>query len=292
MVKNILVASELNKVSYEALAYGITLGLMYDAKVSCIHVIKPSPLDVIKETFLFGSDQYGEAFKNAKKESENLLSHIIDVIGRELGIGEVDVDLKIVSGNLSKSIITHAEEIEADLVIIGTETGSRFSKTPHTNLALNIIKLQKMNVLLIPDNFRLERLDQIGAFINFEVGDIHFIDRLCKFSKRTENGPKLIHIVENKADLVKANELLLSFKRLLEEEIKKFNIKFIVEVGDVASVVNALKEKHGIDLVMIRAYHRHWEAYTAVEFSNTIIKNIKSPLMVLKSNMEEAKVIG
>ena len=291
-INNILVASELNKESYEALVYGITLGLMYDAKVSCIHVVKPSPIDVIKETFQKGSIRYSDALKSAKEESQNLLGHIIDIIAKELGVGEVDVDLKIVTGNLSQSIMSHAEHIEADMVIIGTEAGSRFAKTPHTNLALNMIKLEKSNVLLVPFGFHMERIEQIGAFVNFEVEEVDFIHKMIKHAKRTENGVKLIHVLERGHNIEKAKELKRSFERLFSKEKSDKLVEFVIEVGTVKSVVNTLAMVHNIDLMVIRAYKRHWGMYTSSsEFSDEVIHNIKSPLMVWKTTRKAKRII-
>ena len=291
-INNILVASELNKESYEALAYGITLGLMYDAKVSCIHVVKDSPIDVIKKTLNRGSARYNHALKEAKEESQNLLSHIIDIIAKELGVGEVDIDLKIVTGTLSKSIMTHAEKIDADMVIIGTESGSRFSRTPHTNLALNMIELEKANVLLIPSGFKMERIEQIGAFVNFDVEEVDFIHKMIKHAKKTENGVKFIHVIESRGSLEKAKELQRSFERLFAKEIRHDGVQFELEMGELPDVVNKLKSKHGIDLMVIRAYKRHWDMYTSSSsFADKVIKNIKSPLMVWKTTRKVKRIV-
>ena len=291
-INKILVASELNQESYEALMYGITLGLMYDAEVSCIHVVKPSPIDIIKETLQIGSAKYGDALKNAIEESQEILTHIIDVIGRELGVGEVDINLKIVSGNLSNCIMDHAEQINADMVIIGTESGSRFSRTPHTNLALNMIKLEKANVLLVPSGFRMERIEAYGAFINFESEEIDFINKLIKHARNTDKGVKLIHVLEGGKGLDKAKEYLRSFERLFAQEKAKGEIEFIIETGNVKEVVNSLNQKHGIDLMVIRAYRRHWGLYTSSsEFSDEVIRNIKTPLMVWKTSRKDKRAI-
>ncbi|MFT4536653.1 MAG: nucleotide-binding universal stress UspA family protein [Saprospiraceae bacterium] len=291
-INNILVASELNKESYEALAYGITLGLMYDAKVSCIHVVKPSPLDIIKETFHIGSAKYGEALIHAKEESQNLLGHIIDVIAKELGVGEVNVDLKIVNGALSKCIMDHAEKIKADVVIIGTEPGSRFSRTAHTNLAINMIASEKANVLLIPSEFKMERIEQLGAFVNFEVEEVDFIHKMINHAKKTENGIKLIHVIEHGESVEKAKVMQESFERLFAKEIRQDGVKFELELGALHQVVNDLKAKHGIDLMVIRAYKRHWDMYTSsTSFSDKVIRNIKSPLMIWKNTRKVKRII-
>jgi nucleotide-binding universal stress UspA family protein len=258
---------------------------MCEAKVSCIHVVKPSPIDVIKEQFLSGSNGYKEALRKAKMVSENALGHILDVIAREIGVDEVEVDLKIVSGVLSKSIMTYAESIKADIVIIGTDSGSRFSRTSHTNLALNMIKLEKANVLLVPSDFKMERIDQIGGFINFEMDDINFIDRLIRLANSTEGDVKLINVVQKDQSLEKAEKLLHRFKRILAAEVKERKISFAIESDSLPNVVNGLKLKHNIDLMIIRAYKRHWDIYnSSSSFADTVIKNIRCPLLVLKNN--------
>ncbi len=290
-LKNILVVSELNKESYEALAYGIILGLMYDAKVSCIHVMQSSPIDIIKENFLIDSDQYKKAVQNAKMESESLLSHIIDVIASEIGVGEVDVDLKIVSGVLSKSILNHADHLDADLVIIGTEPATRLSRTPHTNLALNMIKLEERNVLLIPAGFKMERIEQIGAFITFGIEDLEFVQQLIKFSKRTEQNLKLIHVLKDGQSLDTAKYNKSQFEKILAKEIKDKEVEITLEIGKVEEIVNSLKQKHNIDLMVMRAYQKHWSIYSSPStFADKVIKNIKTPLLVRKPNTNKQRI--
>ena len=291
-IKNILIATELNKESYEALTYGITLGLMFDASVSCIHVVKPSPIDIIKETFQIGSAKYGEAVKNAKEESQNLLGHIIDIIAQELGVGEVEVDLKIVSGSLHDSILNYAEKIEADLVVIGTEPRSRFLQTPHTNLALELVDAGNTNILLVPFDFKMERIEQIGAFINFEVDEIQFIYKLIQISKKTENSVHCIKVVENKSEAIKAENLLKSFERLFSGEIRSQQVRFEVIIGALPLVVNTVKENHNIDLMVIKAHKRHWDMFSSYSsFSDRVIKNIKCPLLVWKNNEVVKKIV-
>jgi len=284
-INNILIVSELNKESYETLAYGITLGLLCNAKVSCIHVVSPSPIDIIKEQFISGTKGYNEALRKAKMQSEGLLSHIIDIIASELGIGEIDVDLKIVSGQLSKSIMSEAESSKADIVIIGSDAGSRFSRTPHTNLAINMIKLEKANVLLVPKGFRMERIEQIGAFINFEMDDLRFIHRLIKLAKSTEEEVKLIYVTQKGELTEQVHQLKHNFQRILKSELSENKISVNLETDNLPNVVNGLKTKHNIDLMVIRAYKRHWDIYnSSTSFADSVIKNIKCPLLVLKQD--------
>ena len=283
-IKNILVASELNINSYEALAYGITLGLIHDATVSCIHVVKNSPLDFVKKSFNVGSKNYVDGLKLAKEKSETLLENIIDEITKELGVGEVEIDLNIVDGSLTKSIMDYAAKIDADLVVIGTDLGSRFSRTEHTNLALNMIISEKANVLLIPSDFKMERIEQYGAFINFEIEEISFINQMIKHAKHTQNCLKLIHVIKPKDNIVSKKQLKQSFEKLFSSEISKNLIQFEFASGKLPDIVNKLKTEHNIDLMFIRAYKSHWDIHSSSSsFSRNAIKNIKNPLLVLKN---------
>lgn len=290
-INNILVASELNKESYEALAYGITLGLIYDAKVSCMHVVNDSPIDIIRESLNRGSLKYGEAIQEAMDESQTLLTHIVDVIAKELGVGEVEVDLNIVSGTLSKCIMTHADKIDADIVIIGTEPGSRFSRTPHTNLALNLIELEVANVLLIPSGYTLERIEQFGAFIDLEVEDVDFVHKMIRHAKSTDNPIKFIHVIESNENMEKAKAHQKSFEKIFDLEIKNGKVEFLLEVGPLPHIVNTLKPKYGVDLMVVRAYRRHWDIYSlSTAFADNVIKNIKCPLMIWKTSRKLKRI--
>ena len=188
--------------------------------------------------------------------------------------------------------MSYAEEIDADLVIIGAEPGARFARTTHTNLALNMIELEKANVLLIPSGFRMERIEQYGAFINFEVEEVDFIHKMIKHARNTYNYVKLIHVIEAGESIDKAKELKRSFERLFDAELKQNQVKFELEIGPLPQVVNELKTKHNIDLMVMRAYKRHWDIYSSSSaFADKVIKNIKCPLMIWKTTRKVKRII-
>ena len=291
-INNILIVSELNKESYEALAYGITLGLMFEAEMCCMHVLKPSPIDLVKETFLIGSDHYENALKEAKEESQNLLGHIIDIIGQELGVGELNVDLKIVSGPIGKSINEFAKKMNADLVVLGADSGTKFLNSQQTTLALSMIEEGDTNILLIPSGYKMDRIDQIGGFINFEAEDVQFIYKLINLFEQTEFGVRLIHVATNENEAENVDPALRRFEKLFSEPIKSGNICFDVEIGPLTKVLNSLNDNHDIDLMVIRKNRRHWNVFTSVSsFSDKVIRNIKIPLLVWKSS-DNKKIPG
>jgi len=139
-------------------------------------------------------------------------------------------------------------------------------------------------VLLVPSGFKLERIEQIGAFIDYNENDIDFIKSMIKHAKKTENAAKLIHVIESEKNVEKAKHWQKEFETLFSNDIQQNNVAFYLEIGKVDTIVNSLKNKFGIDMMVIRTYHRHWSIFSSSSsFSEKVITNIKSPLMVCKT---------
>jgi nucleotide-binding universal stress UspA family protein len=125
-IKNILYATDLSKNSAYAFRYAVNSAQKHDAKIHILHVMEalPSAAEGLITQFI-GE----EKLRKMRKETEGELLERIRERLRQFAEKELKRDPKtlrkvasidVVSGNPAAEILRKAEELDADVVIMGT----------------------------------------------------------------------------------------------------------------------------------------------------------------------------
>jgi nucleotide-binding universal stress UspA family protein len=125
-IKNILYATDLSKNSAYAFRYAVNSAQKHDAKIHILHVIETLPASTEGLlTQYIGEDR----LRKMRKETEGHLLERIKERLRQFAEKELKRDPKtlrkvasidVVSGNPAAEILRKAEELDADVVIMGT----------------------------------------------------------------------------------------------------------------------------------------------------------------------------
>ncbi|MBK9072419.1 MAG: universal stress protein [Myxococcales bacterium] len=118
MLKHIAVGIDLSSGSNEALGYAVTLARRNGAKVTMISVTTLPPATAI---FPRAAGQAAELY--TKRSNEMLASHRAELEAlreRVAGGASVEISTLIVPGFADRDVATAAEEIGADMVVVGT----------------------------------------------------------------------------------------------------------------------------------------------------------------------------
>ena len=179
-IKQILVASELDSEAIEVMEYAVTLGMLLDAQIHCIHVSNFSlaPLlepDSVSDIDLAeGESEVQRIIRMQLVESKEALKNIVRDVASKLKLEQLDVDLSAVTGPIVPSILQCADEIDADLIITGAHIDLK-SDGILDNLAYDIIEKGERSVLVVPSTYVNRNLDEVALFINFEVEEISLL---------------------------------------------------------------------------------------------------------------------
>ena len=126
-INNILIAVELDELSESVIEYGITLGLMLDANVRCLHVSRPLANKIIYDETGELNDDFSDVLdapetydldEIIEQDLEKLRSMILNVLDR-MKIDDLTVMPHVRSDFAVAGIIKEAEETAADLIVIG-----------------------------------------------------------------------------------------------------------------------------------------------------------------------------
>ena len=142
-IKNIVVAIDFNDALGELISYAEGIGKKFQAKIWVIHVEAPDPDFVGFDA----GPQYIRDFKASEmreehKKLQNICEAFIDP--------ELESEALLIQGSTVETVITEAEKLKADLLIVGTHKHSFFHDLLSESVSLELLKNGKIPLLAIP----------------------------------------------------------------------------------------------------------------------------------------------
>ena len=155
-IKNILYATDLSKNSAYAFRYAVNSAQKHDAKIHILHVIETLPASTEGLlTQYIGEDK----LRKMRKETEGHLLERIKERLRQFAEKELKRDPKtlrkvasidVVSGNPAAQILRKAEELDADVVIMGTHGKGVISHAFLGSVSEQVLHRIRKPVFIIP----------------------------------------------------------------------------------------------------------------------------------------------
>ena len=294
-IKKILVAIDLDDESMEVLEYGMTLGLILNAKVKCIHVSRPRPVDIIEDKNSMDqslNDDLGLPFNIEDLLEEDLvaLRHLIDNVKVRIGAKNFPIESGVVSGFPVSGILTEAESWNASLIIAGMHKNP--FEQGKSSIVSSLVDQAKVSVIIVPSSYINRNLDKISVFVNFQFDELTLILDILEFVKLNELELIATHIIDDNTDLLLTKSRLTSYHRLFKKEIKSGIISFQIRTKVISEVLPSLSDEDGVDLVIMRSQKRHWKLFNFyAKESDQALKSIKVPLMVWKNDIPVKEII-
>ena len=151
----------------------------------------------------------------------------------------------------SDGIMGKAEEIKADLIVVGM-TGSNIVKDLIIgSTATALIEKSSVPVLSVPKNARITEINTIVYATAFEEADVPAIAKITEFAAAFNTEIKLIHVSTKKE--YAAEDQMLWFKEMLKEKVtyKKISFEFRLSDDIFSTLKDYLKEVDADILVML-----------------------------------------
>ncbi|MDO6562468.1 universal stress protein [Amphritea sp. 1_MG-2023] len=155
-VKKILYASDIDKGSRPAFRAAISLCGHYHSEITYLHVIEPlsSSAQSIVQTMINEQDMKAlqdQSLQNLKAKIEERITRFCDT---ELEESEVlqkgSLTSRVEEGTPWKTILRVADEIDADVIVMGTRTHSAMGQFLLGSTANKVMQSSKRPVLIVP----------------------------------------------------------------------------------------------------------------------------------------------
>lgn len=154
--KNILYVSDLNPGSRPAFRAAVSLAIQYEAKLTYLHVLEKVSGTAKSVLTNMMDKQDVDAFlkeglvKLREKAQQRLENFCVEELEAEDKLNAEDVNVLIKEGNPWKRILQAAEELKADVIVMGTRRSRGLDKIFLGSTASRVLSKSKIPVLIIP----------------------------------------------------------------------------------------------------------------------------------------------
>lgn len=146
-IKNILIAISGSDSSINGAKYAIMLSKIFKWELSVVYVIDTTTLKELLISKIFIEEESSDFEKNLEANGNRYLDYI-EELARNKGI-KIKKVLK--RGGVATMILEAAEEINADLIILGAWQQNRAKRNLITRAHLDILTDSKKSVLIVKD---------------------------------------------------------------------------------------------------------------------------------------------
>lgn len=253
-MKTILYATDYSDNSVAALHFAYEISKKLNAKLTVLHVIDV-PLVLGSTTSITYARKEVKAFV---RDREKLKEFCTKSLGSEPE--KLNVAIKVEEESpIWKGILEKAEEIGADLIVVGAKGDSHIRKYLLGSTTTVLIEKADCPVLAIPPNTPFKSIKNIVYASDLEGSDIFTIEDMVAFASPFDARIHVVHITSN--DKKTSEEQMEWFKNMLKHKVSykniDFEIRFGVDVfGTVQNYVNeiqpdmvAMLEREGRSLI-------------------------------------------
>lgn len=268
-MKTILYATDYSDNSISALHFAYGLSKELNHKMVVLHVYEvPLVLESTTSTTYVSNEV--KAFVREKEKlalfcKKNLRNNP-EKINITINIAE--------HSPIWKGILEKAEEIEADLIVVGTKGDSTVRKYLLGSTTTKLMEKANCPIMAIPNNTQYRAIDTILYASDFEGSDIFIINDLVAFAKPLDAEIQVVHITNK--DEKTSNEEMDWFKNMVHHKVRYEKLHFETRFGvDVFETLQKYANEINPDIVAILERE-----------GNSLIKNLWHRDLVKRMNSE------
>lgn len=142
-MKNILVAVNFSDLATEIIDHAIEIAGAHKAKVWLVHVADPNP-------FFVGYEVEPPVLRAQREEELNRERSELEAMAKKIESHGIEAFPELLLGTPVSSIVDKAEELGADMIIIGKEDHGFFYKTFMGSTSEGVVSKAHCPVLVIP----------------------------------------------------------------------------------------------------------------------------------------------
>ncbi len=264
-MNKILVPVDFSENAENALFYAVNIAKHTNASITLLNAYKaPS------STGMFISVE-----KYMKEDAINEMEFLISKVQEKFG-ESVPIDFKCIYGETQPTIVHLAEQLNYNLILMGTKGASGLKEVFIGSVTSAIIKGAKTPVLAIPENFTFNGIKKIVLAVDTSgLSSSEILDPVREIAKLFDSEIIILHITE---DMKQEN-----LDKVAEYNLDEFNYSTLFMEGDDinAAVGKAVEAEQADLLCMVRRSrtffgHLFHASVTSKEAFNSAV-----PLLVL-----------
>lgn len=276
-MKTILIPTDFSKNGADAFNYALQLVDNESSKLHVISIIPPLPQTGEVGVVLADYDHKQQERVEADLKALELFAN--DFFKDKKNIS---VTTRAMIGPAATMIKQEAERLDADLIVMGSrgENHSLLDKLAGT-VSLGVIQDSPCPVLLVPNGFKYQKIDQVLFASALDHADPFELWRSKDLLNSPEANYKCLHIVDEVTPRV--TKSVKQFEQFFESQTTNTKAKFFVrEHPHVEEGLVAFAEEHGEQIIVLTKSRRSlWKKIFGSSHSKKLASLIKIPLLVM-----------
>ncbi|MEM8848106.1 MAG: universal stress protein [Bacteroidota bacterium] len=274
-MKTLLYATDCTPTTSAALKYAHRLSRVLNAKLHVLHIYDLQPFTTanVRSRGILEKNYFLDQLEVLQRYCKNQLKN---------ELGALDAEFHVVkSTNISKAILKTAQEIKADLVMVGVKSTKSLRGFFTGNIAENLMDKLKSPLLILPDDYHLHDISTVLYATDFEPTDVFALKRVTNLVESYGALIKVFHIPLKTE--VNVDEKMEIFKEEVLKRIDYPEIIFSIEYADdvESGIHNSIKEEIPEMLVMMeREQPSFFDRLFCKDTVETIEGKISIPLLV------------
>jgi len=267
-MKHILVGVSYSNLTNVTLKYALKVAQYFGAKLTVLHVAKPTA------TVTFEDDLSKIEGLRAEKLA-TLQSTFNEFYGKQFH--NVAVEFVVNFGKPSDVLITQAQNIAPDLLVIGVPENKFWGKLRFINTPMEIADAVQCPVLLVPITGTFQSIRQIVYATNFSLEDVGAMMDLKIWMDIFGTKLHCVHICPSEKGRAAATRKM----NILEKVFNDDRYTFTIEVGDDAAMLKShlVADKANL-VVMLKRSKALWYDTVKPTLTEKIADNTWIPLLI------------
>lgn len=276
-MKTILFPTDFSKNAIHASEYAGLLAKKLDAKVILLHAfsIPMVPANHTSYNVRFAIDSYR---KNLSKDLEKFTDKFI----KYTGMSRERVLSKIEYGFPTDKILEMAENIKADMIVMGTKGASNFlDKWLGTN-SQKVMEEAKCPVWIIPNKTKIEYPTNVMYAADFEEDEVVATQRVLELTNPLGESCNVVHI--NDFFELYTGVGVRDMVNYLTDEFKTENISFQnINSEGIIEGLEAHIQKYKPNLLALALHHKSFfSKLFDTSISKHFVQEAKLPMLIFK----------
>jgi len=242
----ILVPVDFSDNSKKALDFAASLAKKKNGSIIILHVI---------EAIYDFAAQAAIVIEGMHRDAESYLDQLVKDYEKQ----GIRIQGIIKDGTVSIMTAKTAEEIKANLIVIGTQGLTGIKRTLLGSTSVDVIKASECPVLLVPAKANVKNIEKVALALEFANHEELFLERVIEMSKNWDLKLDFLHIqlVHN----FKEELTMLGLEAFVQEKYPELNAKLETLQSDnlIDGLDEYLKKNKNVILVMCHNQKNFWD---------------------------------
>jgi nucleotide-binding universal stress UspA family protein len=278
-MKKILIPTDLSSNASNAISYAFQLFRNSNVQFYILHVDHPI-IDMPSSSIEFMSTATYPDLVSQKKMVEKQIFKIIEKLKSKNENFNYEIENEI--GFAGDVIVSKAQELNCDLIIIGTKGATGLSQFFIGSVTASVIRKSTVSVLAIPENFTFEKLEKIVFATDYEgISNKKTLQPLFELARMFDAKVMMFHAIEAKEPIASYIEELQVWKA----EKNFHHVKHTNSIATCENIPDGILDFSGeneADLIAIIPHtYNFFENLLHKSVSKQIAFESKTPILAL-----------